>query len=55
MRGVAVIGGGSSGTYAAVQLKRAGYSAAAVEKTSMLGIAPLLSLYGVACDVVTFE
>ncbi|KAK0742608.1 hypothetical protein B0T18DRAFT_413362 [Schizothecium vesticola] len=37
VRDVAVIGGGSSGTYAAVQLKRAGYSTAVVEKASRLG------------------
>ncbi|KAK5656642.1 hypothetical protein OQA88_4622 [Cercophora sp. LCS_1] len=37
VRDVAVIGGGSSGTYAAVHLKRAGYSVTVVEKTGRLG------------------
>lgn len=37
VRDVAVIGGGSSGTYAAVQLKRSGYSVAVVEKAGRLG------------------
>jgi len=36
-RDIVVIGGGSSGTYAAVHLKRAGYSVAVVEKESRLG------------------
>ncbi|KAK4463920.1 flavin-containing superfamily amine oxidase [Cladorrhinum samala] len=37
VRDVAIIGGGSSGTYAAVQLKRSGYSVAVVEKAGRLG------------------
>ena len=36
-RDVAIIGGGSSGTYAAVQLKRAGKTVALVEKEAQLG------------------
>jgi len=36
-RDIVVIGGGSSGTYAAVQLKQAGYSVALVEREDRLG------------------
>lgn len=37
MRDICIIGGGSSGTYAAIRLKEMGHSVALIEKKALLG------------------